>query len=189
MHDVIAHNLSVMIVLADGATYAVHDDPDARRRRWQRIDDGPPGVDRDAPAARRPGRRARGDDRAPQPGLVQIDPLIEQVRLAGLPVALSVGGAPEHVPPGMQLTAYRIVQEALTNARKHAGPGAEAFNRALLRGPPVRGPDTRRRRLRSRRRPPRAGLVGMRERVAVYDGTLEAGPSSGGGWRVRPSSG
>ncbi len=191
MHDIIAHNLSVMIALADGATYAVHDDPDGAEAAMRN--------------ASRTGRQALtemrrllgvlvdepgGDDRAPQPGLVQIDPLIEQVRLAGLPVSLSQSGArPEHVPAGLELAAYRIVQEALTNTLKHAGPGAEAFiglgwraDRLCLE---VRDTGTAAATVPSEGPAARGGLRGMRERAAVYDGTLEAGPWSGGGWRVR----
>jgi signal transduction histidine kinase len=123
---------------------------------------------------------------APQPGLDQIDALIEQVRAAGLPVSHVQAGAPtDPVPPGLQLAAYRIVQEALTNTLKHAGTGAEAVvalawepNRlrvdvwdsgAAGAAAPIEG----------------GGLRGMRERAAVYDGVVEVGPSVDGGWRVR----
>jgi signal transduction histidine kinase len=188
MHDIVAHNLSVMIALADGASYAVHDAPGRAEAAMQ--------------TASRTGRQAltemrrllgvlRDDDpaveeRAPQPGLVQIDALVEQVRLAGLPVSYSQSGAPPaHVPAGLELAAYRIVQEALTNSLKHAGAGAAAAvslawepNRLCVE---VR--DT------GNAADPSAaeggGLRGMRERAAVYDGTLEAGPCRLGGWQVR----
>ena len=150
---------------------------------------GPPGARRDAAPA---GRAPRGAEPArtltPQPGIDEIDQLVEQVRSAGLPVQLRVAGlAPEPLPAGLQLAAYRIVQEALTNTLKHAGPGARGARGTDLRG---------RRRARSRSRdsaarahgpPPTegVGLRGMRERAAVYDGVVEAGPLDGGGWRVR----
>jgi signal transduction histidine kinase len=186
MHDIVAHNLSVMIALADGASFAVRDAPRQAEAAMR--------------TASRTGRQAltemrrllgvlredpEPDDRAPQPGLAQIDALVEQVRAAGLPVAYSVSGQPAGSPPaGLQLAAYRIVQEALTNTLKHAGPATEAdvdlrwaADRLVvevrdtgLAATPVREG---------------GGLRGMRERAAVYDGVVEAGPAPGGGWQVR----
>jgi signal transduction histidine kinase len=187
MHDIVAHNLSVMIALADGASYAVRDAPDRAEAAMQ--------------TASRTGRQAltemrrllgvlredpEPEGRAPQPGIAQIDALVEQVRSAGLPVGYSVSGQPGEVAPaGLQLAAYRIVQESLTNTLKHAGPGAEAvvsltWNADRLT---VEVRDT------GLAAEPAAadggGLRGMRERAAVYDGIVEAGPGPGGGWRVR----
>jgi signal transduction histidine kinase len=120
----------------------------------------------------------------PQPGIDTLEPLVSSMREAGLPVALSVSGSSDGVSPGVALAAYRIVQESLTNALKHAG-GASAVVRVSCPGDAVdvsvtddgRGFD------------PASddaghGLVGMRERVALYGGLLETGPMDGGGYRV-----
>jgi signal transduction histidine kinase len=123
---------------------------------------------------------------APQPGLAQLDELFQDVRSAGVPVSYEVTGRPSTaLPAGLELAVYRIVQEALTNTLKHAGPGAQAQVR-MRHGHDVLEVeviDT------GELRPhPRAdgsaGLQGMRERAAVYDGELNAGPGPDGGWRV-----
>jgi signal transduction histidine kinase len=126
MHDVIAHNVSVIVVQADGAAYAFDDDP-ARAR--QAID----AISRTGRQALAEMRRLLGvlrdgeeTDMAPQPGLTQISELLTEARLAGLPVSLTIEGAPRPLDTGRELAAYRIVQEALTNARKHGGLGADA---------------------------------------------------------------
>src|SRR5205085_11401991 len=122
---------------------------------------------------------------APQPSLAHLELLVEQVREAGLPVELSVEGEPRAPPPGVDLSAYRIVQEALTNALKHAGP---ARARVTVRYAPnqlelevaddgagaTSGADGG-----------GHGLVGMRERVAVFGGVLEADRRVEGGYRLR----
>jgi signal transduction histidine kinase len=187
LHDVVAHNVSVMIALTDGASYAVDDDP-ARAKSAMRT-------------ASRTGRQALGELRrllgvlrdsdgdaqfAPQPGLAQLDQLVQDVRGAGVPVSYEVTGRPfTPLPAGLELAVFRIVQEALTNTLKHAGPGAEAEVRV------VHGHDVLEVEVLDtgvpRRHPPAdgaAGLRGMRERAAVYDGVLDAGPEPDGGWRV-----
>ncbi|MDA0161641.1 histidine kinase [Solirubrobacter ginsenosidimutans] len=189
MHDVIAHNVSVMIALADGATYAMEHEPERAEHAMR--------------TASRTGRQALTEMRrllgvlredhdpaqlAPQPGLRELDELLQDVRTAGLPVSYEVSGSPEApLPPGLQLAVYRIVQEALTNTLKHAGPGASARLR-VHHGPEAievevvdtaDGPAPH---------PPGdsgAGLRGMRERAAVYEGLVEAGPGRDGGWQVR----
>ncbi|HEX4363444.1 MAG TPA: histidine kinase [Solirubrobacteraceae bacterium] len=188
MHDIVAHNVSVMIALADGAGYAVRDDPD-------RAEEAMGNLARTGRQALTEMRRLLGvlreeddnGDRSPQPGLGELDALVAQVRSAGLSVGYEISGAPQAPPPpGLQLAIYRIVQEALTNTIKHAGPGATAkltvrHTATALevhitdRGgaPSDAGGSTG------------AGLRGMRERAAVYDGEIEAGPRPGGGWRVR----
>jgi signal transduction histidine kinase len=126
-------------------------------------------------------------DLAPQPGIADLEALLDRVRAAGLPVIAVMRGDPAGLSEGQQLTVYRIVQEALTNTLKHAGPAATA--KVILDyadgavdvqvtdtglGAAAGSPDGDGR-----------GLHGMRERAAVYDGTLQAGPVlSGGGWRV-----
>jgi signal transduction histidine kinase len=129
--------------------------------------------------------RADGDAAlAPQPGLADLDVLLEQVRAAGLPVTFETTGTPVALGSGAELTVYRLVQEALTNTLKHAGAGAQATVRLRYegdgidvevtddgRGPALVGADGQ-------------GLSGMRERAAVYGGAVEAGPQATGGWRV-----
>jgi signal transduction histidine kinase len=120
---------------------------------------------------------------APRPGMRDLDRLVEQVREAGLPVELTVEGDAIELAPGIDLSAYRIVQEALTNALRHAGP---ASARVVVRYDAGRldleVTDTGR--SRSQGRGEGHGLLGMRERVALYGGQLEAGPQPGGGYSV-----
>jgi signal transduction histidine kinase len=123
---------------------------------------------------------------APQPGIEGLDSLVRRVEEAGLPVVLRTEGQPRPIPPGVSLAAYRIVQEALTNALKHAGMArttvlleyreAELKVEVLDEGTGVCGSEEGER---------GHGLVGMRERVALYGGTLEAGPRLERGYAVR----
>ena len=130
-------------------------------------------------------RSDAGDPLAPQPGLADLPRLVAQVCEAGLPVELRIDGERRELPVGIELSAYRIIQEALTNALKHAGDahaavrvryGAESLELEIV-------DDGR------RSRAPRPGgghgLVGMRERVALYGGRLDAGRTPGGGFAVR----
>jgi signal transduction histidine kinase len=129
-------------------------------------------------------RTDEGPRLAPQPGVGDVTPLVAQMREAGLPVELELSGQPLAVAPGFDLAAYRIVQEALTNVLKHAGP---AHARVIVRyasgeleleiADDGRGP--------GEAGDPGHGLVGMRERVALYDGELDAGARNGGGFVVR----
>jgi signal transduction histidine kinase len=187
LHDMVAHHVSVMGVLATGARRVLRRDPDGADEALATIEDT-------SRATLREMRRLldvlRTDaepaaDLSPQPGLAGIEALVEQVREAGLPVALRVDGTPGPLDHGVALAIYRIVQEALTNALKHAGNATahvrlsfgvywlivEVFDTG--RGP-VPGSD----------QAVGHGLVGMRERVALYGGTLRTGPRPGGGFRV-----
>lgn len=187
LHDVVAHHVSVMGVLATGARRVLARDPHA-------ADEALGTIEETSRTTLREMRRLldvlRTDaepaaELAPQPGLAGIEALVEQVREAGLPVTLRVDGVPAPLDPGVALTIYRIVQEALTNTLKHAGAATaqvrlsfgvywlivEIFDTG--RGP---GPDSG--------RGTGHGLVGMRERVALYGGTLRVGPRPGGGFRV-----
>ncbi|MEU3597576.1 sensor histidine kinase [Streptomyces sp. NPDC006798] len=190
MHDIIGHNLSVITGLADGGRYAAAKSPERAAQALGAISD----TSRTALAELRrlldvlrddsPGTPA--GDRAPQPALADLDDLVTGVRAAGLPVRLTTDGPASSLPAGRQLTVYRVVQEALTNTLKHTPPGTTA-SVALARTPrdltvtvtdtgPA-GPSA-----------PAAegrGITGMRERAALYDGTLESGPLPGGGWQVR----
>jgi signal transduction histidine kinase len=179
MHDVVAHSLSVMIALADGAGYA----PD-------RAGEAMASVSATGRTALAEMRRLLGILRAPdeselhpQPGVGELDELVEKIRAAGLPVTLVLDGDPSPVPAGAQLTVYRLVQESLTNTLKHAGPGASAQVR-LSFTPYAVCVDVSDTGL-SAKAGHGHGIAGMRERAAIYGGELSAGPDPAGGWRVR----
>ena len=186
LHDVVAHHVSVMGVLATGTRRTLARDPKA-------ADEALATIEQTGRTALREMRRLltvlRGDaepagELAPQPGLAGIEGLVEQIREAGLPATLKVDGPAEPLDPGVALTAYRIVQEALTNALKHAGHAVVevrlVFDPQELvveicdtgRGPQLAGNTLGH------------GLLGMRERVMLYGGTLRTGPRPGGGYRV-----
>ncbi|GAA3051899.1 sensor histidine kinase [Streptomyces olivoverticillatus] len=129
LHDVVAHNVSVMVVQADGAAYVLDSSPEQAKQALETIS----GTGRQALAEMRrllgvlrTDEGAEGGEYVPQPDVEQIGELVEQVRRAGLPVEFEVEGAPRPLPSGVELTAYRIVQEALTNTRKHGGPDVGA---------------------------------------------------------------
>ncbi len=185
MHDIIAHSLSVMIALADGATFALETSPGQAAVAMASVS----GTGRHALAEmRRLLGVLRGDQpdagRAPVPGIGDLDDLIGQVRAAGLPVTVEISGHRGFFSAGAQLTVFRIVQEALTNSLKHGGTAVTA--RVVLRYDTV-GVDMMITDTGTGSDPPRPGgqgLVGMRERVAVYGGTVDVGPCLGGGWQV-----
>lgn len=186
LHDVVAHNVSVMVVQADGATYAMDDDPEAARMALEAI--AQTGRTALVEMRRMLGVLRSADDAggyAPQPGIEQLGDLLEQVRAAGLAVTLTVEGVPREMPTGLALGVYRIVQESLTNTRKHGGPVAKAtvalvytedclVLRIADNGRGVMAPGDG----------AGHGMVGMRERVNVFGGTLDAGPRAGGGYAV-----
>lgn len=184
MHDIVAHNLSVMIALADGAGYMSEQDPKRAAGAMEQVS--------------QTGRHALGEMRrllgvlredstglAPQPGLADVEPLLEQVRAAGLDATLETSGKPLALGAGAELTVYRLVQEALTNTLKHAGADARATVRLRYDATGVEVEVTDDGEGRARVAAGGQGLAGMRERAAVYGGELEAGPAPGGGWRVR----
>jgi signal transduction histidine kinase len=184
MHDVIAHSISVMVVQADGAAYTVESDAKRAKRAMETI--GATG--RQALAEMRQMLGVLREDGeatlAPQPGVEQLTDLLAQIRSAGLSVDLTVHGVPATLPAGLQLAVYRIVQEALTNTRKHAGPGATA-RVGLYYGDhaiEIRIRDDGRGAVPGDGRG--HGLVGMRERVAVYGGSVRAVPMPEGGFEV-----
>jgi len=189
LHDVAAHHVSVIVIQAGAARRALEKRPADAREAIDAID---------ATARRALGDMRRmvgvlgagdgssgpaGDTLEPMPGLDRLGTLIESVRSAGLPVELSIEGTPRPLDPGVELSAYRIVQEALTNTLKHAGGGRA---NVLVRYAPT-ALDLRVTDEGGRRTPGPVtwdsgghGLIGMRERVAIFGGTLEAGPSAGG---------
>ncbi|MEU1273330.1 sensor histidine kinase [Streptomyces sp. NPDC005799] len=194
LHDVVAHNVSVMVVQADGAAYVLDAAPDQAKKALETISS----TGRQALAEMRrllgvlrTGEHKEVGEYVPQPDVEQIDELIEQCRTSGLPVDFKVEGTPRPLPSGVELTAYRIVQEALTNTRKHGGPNAGASVRLVYfddglgllveddgKGAPHElyeegGADGQ-----------GHGLIGMRERVGMVGGTLDAGPRPGGGFRI-----
>jgi len=188
LHDVVAHEITVMTIQAAAADRVLDTSPEEARVAMNTVEES--------------GRRAltemrrllgllRTDeerDLAPLPGLDALDALVEQLGDAGLKVRLTVEGTRRALPAGVDVNAYRIVQESLTNTVKHAGPGAQAdvvvaFGEDDLRilvnddgvgaAGDLGGSGVGH------------GLVGMRERVALLDGSLVAGPRAGGGYRVR----
>ncbi|WP_026414153.1 sensor histidine kinase [Actinomadura oligospora] len=187
MHDVVAHNVSVIVVQADGAAYAIDTDPGRARQALEAISS----TGRTALAEMRRllgvlREEAASEAYAPQPGLGQLEDLVEQVRTAGLPVTLERTGTQSEVSEGRALTIYRIVQEALTNALKHGGPRTsatvtlhygddEVTVEVVDDGRGAAAPDDGH----------GHGLVGMRERAAVYGGEVDAAPRPGGGFAVR----
>ena len=183
LHDVISHNLSVVVVQAAGARATGQHDP-ATLEKIERS-----GRDSLIEMRRMLGVLRRTDDSPdllPQPGLSLLEDLVTSFREAGMSVELSVQGDPGTVPSAVQLSAYRIVQESLTNVLKHAGKASAKVRVRVERGQ-VRldvlddgrgacADDTG-----------GHGLIGMRERVALFGGQLETGALPGGGFRVRAS--
>ncbi|MET8475592.1 histidine kinase [Streptomyces sp. NPDC006422] len=187
MHDIIGHNLSVITGLADGGAYAARKNPDRAAQALTAIAT----TSRQALTELRRLLDVLGEDTAtadlaPAPALADLDSLIDGVRSAGLPVRTTVEGEPVPLPPGLELTVYRVIQEALTNTLKHGGPSAtsEVLIAYAADGVAATITDTG----TGSPAPPDPtgrGLAGMRERTALYRGTLEAGPRPAGGWRVR----
>nr|WP_317621157.1 sensor histidine kinase [Streptomyces sp. CBMA123] len=196
LHDVVTHNVSMMTIQAGAARKILDTAPDKAREAMAAVESG-------GRAAMTELRHVMGlltidsgsgDDPAadadlsPQPGLGRLDALVEGVRRAGLPVELTVRGQRRSVPPGVELAAYRVVQEALTNTVKHAG-GADAavsvdYAPDRLQ---VEVTDTGGRPTGAAATGNGRGLLGLRERLAVYGGTLHTGPRPRGGYRVTAS--
>jgi signal transduction histidine kinase len=185
MHDVIAHSISVMVIQADGASFTVDTDAERAKRAMQAI--GTTGRQALTEMRRMLGVLREGDGQAtlaPQPGVDQLSELVGQMRSTGLPVELVVRGTVIALPGGMELAVYRIVQEALTNVMKHAGPSARAWVELHYgdQAVEVRIRDDGRGATFSDGRG--HGLLSMRERVAVYGGHVSAEPVPGGGFEV-----
>jgi signal transduction histidine kinase len=184
MHDIVGHNVSVMVTLADGAALVAPSDPERAAEAMRRVSEA-------GRAALTDIRRTLGVLRSggpsgalsPQPGLDGIEELAEGVRSAGLPTEVALEGTAFEVPPALALTLYRVVQESLTNTLRHAVGASRAditisYDYPLVElsvrddgqpGQPVDGGH---------------GLAGMRERVAMFAGDFSAGPRRGGGWEV-----
>ena len=185
LHDVIGHNVSVMVVQAGAAGRVLAGDQPVVRRALETI--GATGRETVDEMRRLLGILRRQDEEAalaPQPGLGALEGLLEQVREAGLPVELLVAGKVAQLPTSLDLTAYRIVQEALTNTLKHAGPATAQVTVRYGRGA-VELEVVDDGRGHGNGGGSGHGLIGMRERVLVYGGELEAGRRKGSGYRVR----
>jgi signal transduction histidine kinase len=187
LHDLVAHNVSVMVVQAGAERHALSDDQASTRAVLGSIEQA--GRQALAEARRLLGMLRRNGDSGelePQPSVDEIGLLIEQVERAGLPVELEVTGERAALPAGLDLCVYRIVQESLTNALKHA---EAAHAQVLLRYAPQRLDVEIRDDGRGLSQPngdgAGHGLIGMRERVALYGGALTTGPRDGGGFEVR----
>ena len=190
MHDIVAHNLTVMVTLSEAAVASAATSP-SRSAEFMR---GVSGIGRRALMDTRsllgvlrqgPGQ-APPDVHGPMPGLAQLDDLADQVRAAGLDTVLEISGQVPDLAEGLQLTVYRLVQEALTNTLKHAGPGARAAVR--LRFLPgelsLEVDDDGAGRNDTADPGPGSGVLGMIERARAYGGDVLAGPREPHGWRV-----
>jgi signal transduction histidine kinase len=185
LHDAIAHGVSVMVVQAEAAEEVIAADPDAALGALTKI--------------QRTGREALVELRrlvgilrtehdaptlAPEPGLARLDSLVEQMRDAGVHVDVHIEGVPTLLPAAIDLSAFRIVQEALTNTLKHAGPARAAVCLTYRNdGVVVEITDDGRSSVTANGAG--HGLAGMRERVGLFGGELQAGPVTDGGFRVR----
>ncbi|HJS49979.1 MAG TPA: histidine kinase [Gaiellaceae bacterium] len=185
LHDVVAHSISIMVLQARGGRRALQTEPGDADEAFAIIErTGRQALEE---MRRLLGMLRRSDEAialAPQPSLKELDGLVEQMHAAGLPVQVAVEGEARELPPGVDLSAYRIVQEALTNALKHAGP---ARVRVLLRY----GEDDLELEIADDGSGTGDGsgsgygLLGMRERVSVYGGELQAGRRPEGGYALR----
>ncbi|WP_436774595.1 sensor histidine kinase [Yinghuangia sp. YIM S09857] len=206
LHDVVSHNVSVMVIQSGAARMVLRSDPDAATEALRAVEasgretmaelrqmldvltaQGAPGTPGDPAAA--PDGDALGPPLAPQPDLTRLPVLVDRVRTAGLDVRLHTEGEARPLPPGIELTAYRVVQEALTNALKYA-PGARTEVTLTYRPDAMRievaddGPAD------GRRPEPLGagrGLLGLTQRLALHGGGLRAGHRPTGGYRVQAS--
>jgi signal transduction histidine kinase len=193
LHDVVAHAVSVIVVQADGASYAIRSNPELAERAVRTISETGRGALAELRRLLDVLRNEEAGDgpRVPQPNAAALGELAERVRAAGVPVRLHVAGDLVALPAGISLGVYRIVQESLTNTLKHAGPGAAAVVSVRHDGDTVEievhddGAGRAHALVPAGPLPGGNGLIGMRERATVFGGTLEVGPAPGSGWRVR----
>jgi signal transduction histidine kinase len=207
LHDVVTHNVSVMIVQAGAARQVLSESPDEARAALLEVEASGRAAMTELrhllgllspPTAAGPGSDADSGmaeaELQPQPGLQQLQPLIDRVTAAGLSVELQVSGGLHDLPPGLDLAAFRVVQEALTNVIKHAGKARTRVRLDLSETELVVDVADAGRPAAAGRQVPAPpavpsgggrGLMGLRERIALYGGELDAAPRPGGGWRVR----
>lgn len=191
LHDVVAHHMSVISVQAGLAGFVFSSDPPTARGALDTISaaarEALDELRRMLQVLRHEDTEAEGAPAAPMPGLARLGDVAERVRAGGVPVELRVEGEPRPLAPGVELCAYRVVQEALTNVLKHAR-GASAHVELCYQEHQVRvsvpndgtGREPDRVRVRGGH-----GLIGMRERAKLYGGTIDIGPGSEGGFAVR----
>ncbi|WP_432192580.1 sensor histidine kinase [Streptomyces sp. bgisy027] len=213
LHDIVSHNVSLMVVQAGAAREVMGTMPDEASAALRAVEDAGRGAMTDlrhllgllapSPSGEDDDTETGEDDRAsaaglaPQPGMDRLGQLVDRVSFAGLPVEVRISGEPRPLPQGIDVTAYRIVQEALTNALRHGDGGkAEVTVRyadhalrveVLSTGPSVLtgGAPQEPRPVPRHRDGTGRGLLGLRERVAVHGGDLDARRRLGGGYRVR----
>ncbi len=194
LHDIVSHNVSVMVIQAGAARHVLETEPDQAEAALLAVES----AGRDTMAELRHllgllAPQASGeaeDELSPQPSLSRLSPLIDRIAFAGLPVEVRISGEPRPLPTGVDVTAYRIIQEALTNALKHGdGVKAEvtvryadhALRVEILNSGPSVLTGGRAATVSGEGR----GLLGLKQRVAVYGGDLDARRRIGGGFRVR----
>ncbi|WP_308469867.1 sensor histidine kinase [Kineococcus rubinsiae] len=187
MHDVVAHSLSVIIAQADGGRYAARTDPAVGVDALETISATGRQALTDMRSLLGVLRTGPGDERTPQPDVSRIPDLVQGVRASGLDVTVDVAGTPRPLPPAVQLAAYRIVQESLTNVLKHAGPAASAHVEVRWDADALRlavDDDGRGASALVPAAPGGQGLLGMSERARLHGGSVTAAPRPGGGFRV-----
>ncbi|MFE5702350.1 sensor histidine kinase [Rhodococcus koreensis] len=194
MHDIVGHNLTIMVNLADGAAVLVTQDPARTARALELIGDTGRQAMRELRRVLDVLRESSEQDMplSPPPGLHDLDTLIDRVRSAGVPVTYRTAGPVDELDSGLQLATFRIVQEALTNTLKHAGTGASADvligiddGRLQVRVTDTGSPGEETPSTVPRQNDSGHGLVGIRHRAALYDGTVVTGPREDGpGWIV-----
>jgi signal transduction histidine kinase len=203
LHDVVSHSIAMINFRAGVALHVIDRRPEEARAALEAIRQGSAGAMQELRAALGALRHPGGPPRAPGPGLGQLGELVEGVAGAGRAVEVVVEGDPGELPPAVDLAAYRVVQESLTNVVKHAGPATATVRVAYGdkdltvqvdddgKGPPADGNGVESASGRRSTDPDRPdgrsgqGLVGMRERVEAAGGQLRAGPRPGGGFQVR----
>ncbi|MFI6792853.1 sensor histidine kinase [Nonomuraea sp. NPDC050383] len=193
LHDVVTHNVNVMVIQAGAARKVMETAPARSKEAMLAVEAGGRAAMAElrhvmgllaGPESERAGSGADGLE--PQPGLDRLDSLIERVRAAGVPVSAEISPPPGPLPPGVELAVYRVVQEALTNTIKHAA-GAAASVTIGHRGDwlEIEVTDTGGRRTTRAGDGQGRGLIGLRERLALYGGVLQAGPRRDGGYQIK----
>lgn len=188
IHDIVSHSLSVVVLMSDGAAAKVESQPSRAKSAMLHVRDTGRGALADMRRMLGVLREDEPGSDAPQPGIDQLEALVAESRTAGLPVALTVSGDRASLPDGLGLTVYRLVQEALTNARKHAGPRLTRVDVRLEyrdKEVEVRITDDGQGQAEDSEAGTQGhGLLGMRERVAAHRGALRVGAREGGGFQV-----
>ncbi|MBB3035613.1 sensor histidine kinase [Hoyosella altamirensis] len=191
MHDIVAHSLTVVIAQADGGRYAGATNPDAAVDALSQISSTGRQALTDMRALLAVLREGDSRDLASAPGIDDIPPLLEDYRRSGVSTTLRVTGSPREISTGAALTAYRIVQESLTNVLKHVGPMATAEVRLSWGESELTVTITDDGRglagILPKPEAPGQGVLGMKERAQLYGGSVSAGPGEGGGYEVRAS--